>query len=661
MRQLILLTLAMVLASLAARCETLYARPDTAPAGDVYHWDRQAITESIALRDAIEIAKGANGTRPIEIRLLQHRDDEETVYSLQLSTLNSALRWKGSEVSRLVFRGQVDTSGTSPRPLTTIVGRPLPDTICRPKGVDLCRSGPESSPAAFLSHSTTVADSIEESLDQASTSRAAGADDVQFRLHCFLIWESAYVDVADLGFRDCWFAAVASYASHNVALRRSIIDGSTYAFLAVGKKVKPETAHSFEVTGNAWRQSTSSYRSPDPACDPRWDWSCPVSVWADLPWAVTHHFFWSFLNGALFMGMDVSGNVKIADNYVYDAYNAIRSKLSGACRKDEACAMKTNIGFEISGNFFEKVRDNAVEPETRAVAWIVKHNVFRNVYAAISTDSVSGRDLLVFGNIFSLEEAPGPACRDEGWIGNQQFQAVREGGRWGAEKLGGDDARCGSHTSGTVIKLGGDDAKPTAPLLDRILFFNNSVRTRSPLFRGVPGPAIVSLNNVVQFIGCGASGEGACRQEALSEPQCGDRARWTADRQALFADCFSLTTVGDEPHRWRYNLYNRLPGAELAAFDEDRVRGVPAFDGAIASGTRDWARVAQVFAPPPSGAFENSGCRLRYERSDLHCVDGTAPLGAITADGRPFEVALPFGYPFADTVPQSPASDRPVR
>ena len=653
MRKLILLALAMVLASPPAHCDTLYARPDTAPAGEVYHWQRQAITESIALRDAIEIARLANGTRPIEIRLLQHGDDDETVYSLQLSTLNSALRWKGSEVSRLVFRGQIDTSGSSPRPLTTIVGRPLPDTICRPKGVDLCRSAPEDSPAPFLSHSTTVADGIEEALDQASTG-AAGPDDVQFRLHCFLLWESAYVDVVEVGFRDCWLAALASYASHNVALRGSIIDGSTYAFLAVGRKAKPETAHSFEVTGNAWRQSTSSYRSPDPACDPRWDWSCPVSVWADLPWAVTHHFFWSFLNGALFMGMDVSGNVKIADNYVYDAYNAIRSKLSGACRKDEGCAAKTNIGFEISGNLFEKVRDNAVEPETRAVAWIVKHNVFRNVYAAISTDAVSGRDLLIFGNIFSLEEAPGAACRDQGWIGNQQFQAVREGGRWGTEKLDGDDARCGSHTSGTVIKLGGDDAKPTAPLLDRILFFNNSVRTRSPLFRGVPGPAIVSLNNVVQFMGCGPSGEGACRQEALLEAQCGDRARWTADHQALFADCFSLATVGGEPHRWRNNLYNRLPGAELAPFDKDRVTGAPAFDGAIASGTRDWARVAQVFAPPRDGAFENSGCMLRYERSDLHCVDGTAPLGAITAGGEPFDLALPFGYPFTPGAPQLP-------
>src|SRR4051812_12100305 len=190
MRKLIVIALATLLVSSAARSETLYARPDTAPVGDAYRWQRQTITESIALRDAIEIAKAANGTRPIEIRLLQHGDDEETVYALQLSTLNSALRWKGSELTRLVIRGQTDTSGTFPRPLTTIVGRPLPDTICRPKGVDLCRSAPENSPAPFLSHATTLVDAIGEALDQASTPRG-GADDVQFRLHCFLIWESA--------------------------------------------------------------------------------------------------------------------------------------------------------------------------------------------------------------------------------------------------------------------------------------------------------------------------------------------------------------------------------------------------------------------------------------------------------------------------------------
>src|SRR4051812_18983498 len=236
MRNFIVLALASLLASSAACSETLYARPDTAPAGDAFRWQRQSIADSITLREAIDVAKAANGARPIEIRLLQHADDEETLYSLQLSTLNSALRWKGSELSRLVIRGQTDTSGTFPRPLTTIIGRPLPDTICRPQGADLCRSAPESSPAAFLSHSRNIVDSIEEALDEASTSAAGSPDDVQFRLHCFLIWESAYVDVADVGFRDCWFAAVASYASNHIALRGSIIDGSTYAFLAVGKK-----------------------------------------------------------------------------------------------------------------------------------------------------------------------------------------------------------------------------------------------------------------------------------------------------------------------------------------------------------------------------------------------------------------------------------------
>ena len=37
--------------------------------------------------------------------------------------------------------------------------------------------------------------------------------DIRFRLHCFFLWESAYVDFVDMGFEDCWVAAVASYAS----------------------------------------------------------------------------------------------------------------------------------------------------------------------------------------------------------------------------------------------------------------------------------------------------------------------------------------------------------------------------------------------------------------------------------------------------------------
>jgi hypothetical protein len=73
-----------------------------------------------------------------------------------------------------------------------------------------------------------------------------------------------------MGFRECWFAAVASYASSNIALRNSVIDGSSWAFLAVGKKARPETAHSFEVTGNVWRQSPFWRRSILPRWSSRW-------------------------------------------------------------------------------------------------------------------------------------------------------------------------------------------------------------------------------------------------------------------------------------------------------------------------------------------------------------------------------------------------------
>ena len=80
---------------------------------------------------------------------------------------------------------------------------------------------------------------VTEDLDRSGASHEQSAPrDVHFRLNCFLLWESAFVEFADMGFRECWFAAVASYASSNIALRNSVIDGSTWAFLAVGKKAK---------------------------------------------------------------------------------------------------------------------------------------------------------------------------------------------------------------------------------------------------------------------------------------------------------------------------------------------------------------------------------------------------------------------------------------
>jgi len=112
----------------------------------------------------------------------------------------------------------------------------------------------------------------------------------------------------------------------------------------------------------------------------------------------------------------------------------------------------------------------------------------------------------------SADENSPPGCSNL-YVVDARPRASRGGGDWSTETAEGDDASCSSHRMGTAIKLGGDDANPGHPLLKRIFFFNNSLRTRSPLFRGSPTPPITSYNNAVEFTGCGTLGPVPCRQQ----------------------------------------------------------------------------------------------------------------------------------------------------
>src|SRR3954451_10985549 len=156
----------------------------------------------------------------------------------------------------------------------------------------------------------------------------------------------------------------------------------------------------------------------------------PKPIGGEVPWGVVHHHFWRPLNGSLFMARDILGNVRISDNQIFDAYNGIRTTLSDQCLRTIACIERTSLGFEIARNTFENIRDNPVEPEDHMAFWIVKHNTFINAHAVISTDGVSGHDLLVFGNFFVMNSIPGSNCHAEGWVGSRQFVARRGGGEW---------------------------------------------------------------------------------------------------------------------------------------------------------------------------------------------------------------------------------------
>ena len=251
-----------------AHSDILYARPDGDSISRAYRWGNETVLDPIPFKSAMGIAKAANGSRALEIRLLHQVDAQETVYSLDLSSFQSALRWRGSEDKRLLIRGQIEASEAGPRPLTWVVGRPLRETACELDGIDVCALPPQQRPTDQSEAQQDLLHQLADELGRPDVVKEhSSSPDVHFRLHCFLLWESAFVDFVDMGFRDCWFSAVASYASSNIALRNSVIHGSTWAFLAVGKKAAPETAHSFEVAGNVWKQSPATYRSGKISCD----------------------------------------------------------------------------------------------------------------------------------------------------------------------------------------------------------------------------------------------------------------------------------------------------------------------------------------------------------------------------------------------------------
>ena len=129
MRNLIILAITGSLLYSPARAEVLYVRPDNGPPTAQYRWHDEVIRDPISVKTAIAVAKLANGSRPIEVRLLRQEGADETFYSVDLSTYRSALRWNGSADNKLIVRGQIDRTGTFPRASTIVVGQPLSKTI----------------------------------------------------------------------------------------------------------------------------------------------------------------------------------------------------------------------------------------------------------------------------------------------------------------------------------------------------------------------------------------------------------------------------------------------------------------------------------------------------------------------------------------------------
>ena len=62
------------------------------------------------------------------------------------------------------------------------------------------------------------------------------------------------------------------------------------------------------------------------------------------------------------------------------------------------------------------------------------------------------------------------------------------------------------------------------------------------------------------------------------------------------------------------------------------------------------AAVEAIFAVPENSSLAKAGCALRYADGDVECTGNPGPVGALLPDGRRFDLALPFSFPFRDIV-----------
>ena len=189
-----------LLAAAPAHSDILYARPDGDAMSGAYRWGDEIVLDPIPFKSAIDIAKAANGSRALEIRLLHQVDAQETVYSVNLSSFQSALRWQGSEDKRLLIRGQIEASEAGPRPLTWVVGQSLGQTVCELDGNDVCALPPQQGPTDQREARQDLLHQLADELERPDVVKERSTSpDVHFRLHCFLLWESAFVDVCRYG------------------------------------------------------------------------------------------------------------------------------------------------------------------------------------------------------------------------------------------------------------------------------------------------------------------------------------------------------------------------------------------------------------------------------------------------------------------------------
>ncbi|MFW8646327.1 hypothetical protein ACOJBO_46300 [Rhizobium beringeri] len=109
-------------------------------------------------------------------------------------------------------------------------------------------------------------------------------------------------------------------------------------------------------------------------------------------------------DGDFFRAWNIAGYVVIKNNIIADAFNGIHFFNQVAESIVESCSRNVLI----EGNWFIRIRDNAIEPEHFAWNWTVRHNVIVDCYVPFSLQMARSGYFYIYGNIGWNLRKPGP-------------------------------------------------------------------------------------------------------------------------------------------------------------------------------------------------------------------------------------------------------------
>lgn len=235
-----------------------------------------------------------------------------------------------------------------------------------------------------------------------------------------ILRDCQWLVLEDLTFENCWPTALYIENCQNITIRGVHFRGGTFAIGATG----PDTRHLL-IENCDWIQDLSCHGDAQVRAirDKRQledddNLDC-CHLWRKTEFNQIHSDFsvtGKFVqpddsrayDGDFFRAWTIAGYVILRNNCIVDAFNGMH--FFNQVSKDIWERYSRNV--MICGNWFVRIRDNAVEPENYAFNWTVRHNKFVDCYAPFSIEPQRSGFFYIYGNLGWSRYRPG--TEDEG-------------------------------------------------------------------------------------------------------------------------------------------------------------------------------------------------------------------------------------------------------